>query len=136
MYHRDASQSNVAIPDRISFEELIKKADEAVASGAELTLNSGRSCGHPQRLLLPKGNEEGLTCWFSVYVTSGEDGAHDDLHTNDHGGNHGYCGIQGAKYPDKRPMGFPFERRIPNKFTVLDLPNFHSHEVRVYHKEE
>ncbi|MPC25128.1 hemocyanin-like [Portunus trituberculatus] len=135
-YHRDAAQSNVAIPDRPAFEELMKKADEAVAGGSELSEDYGQSCGHPQRLLLPKGNEKGLECWFAVFVTSGDDATHDDLHSNDHGGNHGYCGIHGGKYPDKRPMGFPFDRRIPNPATLLEQPNFHSHTVRVYHKEE
>ncbi|MGU2100095.1 hypothetical protein ACSEN2_31260 [Pseudomonas aeruginosa] len=99
-------------------------------------LDHGHSCGHPQRLLLPKGNEKGLECWFTVFVTSGDDAAHDDLHSNDHGGNHGYCGIHGGQYPDKRPMGFPFDRRIPNAAVLLEQPNFHSHTVRVYHKEE
>nr|AAW57889.1 hemocyanin subunit 1 [Metacarcinus magister] len=133
-HRRSGFESNVAIPDRISFEELIKETDEAVDNNLELSLNSGRSCGHPQRLLLPKGNEEGLQFWLNVYVTSGEDAVHDDLHTDIHG-NHGYCGIQGAKYPDKRPMGFPFERRVPDIRVIKNLPNFFGKIVDVYHKD-
>ncbi|XP_050732772.1 hemocyanin A chain-like isoform X2 [Eriocheir sinensis] len=134
--HRSGSDSNVAIPDSLHFQDLIAKADEAVASGSELQLDVGRSCGQPQRLLLPKGNEEGLEFWFSVIITSGDDGAHSDLDTNDHGGNHAYCGIPGEKYPDKRPMGFPFERRIPKKSVIVDLPNFDGHIVRIFHRDE
>merc|ERR1712071_546009 len=104
--------------------------------GSTLTLNSGHSCGHPQRLLLPKGNEEGLEFWLNVFVTSGDDAVHDDLHTNDHGGSHGYCGIHGQKYPDKRPMGFPLERHIPDIRVYENTPNFLTGKiVRVYHKE-
>lgn len=136
MIHRTGSESNVAIPDRIHFKDLITKADEAVASGSDLHLEAGRSCGHPQRLLLPKGNKKGLAFYFSVIITSGDDGVHSDLDTNDHGGNHGYCGIHGEKYPDKRPMGFPYERRIPNESVLVDLPNFGYHIVRVYHRDE
>lgn len=132
---RSGHDSNVAIPDRKSFGELIEQADAAASSGSELDLGTVRSCGQPERLLLPKGNEEGLKFWLNVYVTSGDDGAHDDLHENDHGGNHGYCGIRGEKYPDKRPMGFPFERRIPDLRVLKDLPNFFGKVVRVYHKD-
>lgn len=136
MIHRSGSDSNVAIPDRVSFNDLIEKVDEAVATGSELQMNTGRSCGLPQRLLLPKGNKEGLEFWFSVIITSGDDAAHSDLDTNDYGGNHGYCGIRGEKYPDKRPMGFPFDRPIPKKSVLVDQPNFNSHIVRIYHKNE
>ncbi|MBW8521547.1 hypothetical protein K1D78_24410, partial [Escherichia coli] len=133
---RSGHDSNVVIPDSTSFSELIREADEAVESNSEMHIESGRSCGHPERLLLPKGNTEGLEFWLNVYVTSGDDGAQDDLHVDAHGGTHGYCGVRGEKYPDKRPMGFPFERRIPDLRVIKDLPNFYGKTVLVKHKDQ
>ncbi|XP_045122313.1 hemocyanin B chain-like [Portunus trituberculatus] len=133
---RSSFDSSVTIPDRISFEELMRKTDEAVNDGLVLALNSGRSCGHPHNLLLPKGNKEGVEFWLNVHVTSGDDAAHSDLHSNDYDSNHGYCGIQGKEYPDKRPMGYPFDRRIPDIRVVKELPNFFGKVVRIYHKED
>ncbi|XP_069953474.1 hemocyanin-like [Cherax quadricarinatus] len=129
---RKSSESSVAIPDRVSFPQLIHDADEAVANGAELPHKDTRACGHPQRLLLPKGTHQGLEFWFDVFITSGDDGVHDDLDVNDHGSTHGYCGIHGEKYPDKRPMGFPFDRRIPVLKTFL-VPNHHGQTVKIIH---
>ncbi|MBM0273918.1 hypothetical protein JNZ24_10865, partial [Streptococcus suis] len=133
---RSSFDSSVTIPDRVSFEELIRKADEAVEQGHVPVFNSGRSCGHPHNLLLPKGTKEGMEFWLNVHVTSSDDAAHDDLHTNNYDGNHGYCGIHGKAYPDKRPMGYPFDRRIPDIRVIKNLDNFFGKVVRIYHKND
>ncbi|KAK3870541.1 hypothetical protein Pcinc_024238 [Petrolisthes cinctipes] len=129
---RHSYDSTVAIPDRVSFPTLIQKAEEAVASGSELDLPASRACGHPQRLLLPKGNDYGMDFWLDVFISGGEDAVHDDLTENDHGGTHGYCGIHGQKYPDKKPMGYPFDRRIPDH-RVVKVPNHFGRVVQVFH---
>ncbi|XP_045601340.1 hemocyanin A chain-like [Procambarus clarkii] len=129
---RKSSESSVAIPDRVSFPQLIHDADEAVANGAELPHKESRSCGHPQRLLLPKGREQGMDFWLDVIITSGDDGVQDDLTVNDHGSTHSYCGIHGQKYPDKRPMGFPFDRPIPD-LRVFKVQNQHGQVVKIFH---
>jgi len=33
-----------------------------------------------------------------------------------------YCGIHGQKYPDRRPMGFPFDRRV--RLGIGHIENF------------
>ncbi|XP_053639178.1 hemocyanin [Cherax quadricarinatus] len=129
---RKSSQSSVAIVDRVSFPQLIHDTDEAVANNAELPHKDTRACGHPQRLLLPKGTHDGLEFWLNVIITSGSDAVHEDLVENERGSNHGYCGIHGEKYPDKRPMGFPFDRRIPNP-KVFKVPNQHDQVVKIFH---
>ncbi|KAK8732341.1 hypothetical protein OTU49_007034, partial [Cherax quadricarinatus] len=129
---RKSSQSSVAIPDRVPFFELLEDADEAVANDAQLLHQEIRGCGHPMRLLLPKGTKEGLDFWLDVIVTSGDDAVHDELTIENHGSTHGYCGIHGMKYPDKRPMGFPFDRRIP-EIGVFKVPNQHGQVVKIFH---
>ncbi|KAK3870539.1 hypothetical protein Pcinc_024236 [Petrolisthes cinctipes] len=131
---RSSSDSNVAISDRISFPTLIHDTDEAVASGSSLSFatdHHARGCGHPQRLLLPKGTTNGMDFHFDVYISSGEDSVHD--HVED--GNHGYCGMHGQKYPDKKPMGFPYDRHIPDRRLYDGLKNLHTQTVKIFFRE-
>lgn len=121
--------SYVAISDRPSFASLIAAADEAVAAGSDLHMAHKRSCGHPQRLLLPKGKATGMHFCLYVDITSGEDYI-DDAPSE---GNHGYCGIRGHKYPDKRPMGYPFDRPIPDTRVFTSQKNIHSQIVKITH---
>merc|ERR1712121_519196 len=103
---RKSSESSVTSKDRVSFNELIKKADEAVASGSDLPMtDDARSCGHPQRMLLPKGKEDG---------------------------HHAYCGVKGEHYPDKKPMGFPLDRHVHDA-REFKVPNIHWETVQVFH---
>merc|ERR1712212_151775 len=57
---RKSSESAVTVPDSPSFAEMMEKTD-AVAAHAETSglENLSRNCGIPDRLLLPKGKEEG-----------------------------------------------------------------------------
>ncbi|KAA0189758.1 hypothetical protein HAZT_HAZT000048 [Hyalella azteca] len=131
---RKASESSVTIPDRTHFQTLIDEADEAVKSGSALEKHNARACGLPQRLLLPKGNEEGLEVELFVSITSGDDAVHSDLVSNDHGGSYGYCGIKGQEYPDKRAMGYPFDRRVPDDRTFRQ-PNIKWETVKIFHHD-
>lgn len=36
--------------------------------------------------------------------------------------SHSFCGLRDRLYPDRRPMGFPFDRPIPTN--VQNLPQF------------
>ena len=47
-----------------------------------------------------------------------------------------YCGVLDEKYPDKRPMGFPFDRPPDKKTTTLTKfieksPNITTTEIRI-----
>merc|ERR1712008_647582 len=59
---RKSSESAVTVPDLPSFAEMMEKTDAAVAAHAETSglEKLSRNCGIPDRLLLPKGKEEGL----------------------------------------------------------------------------
>nr|CCF55382.1 hemocyanin beta subunit 1 [Atyopsis moluccensis] len=131
---RKSLESSVAIPDRIPFAKLIQDADQAVSSGGSLAYENVRGCGHPERLLLPKGTKNGMEFYFFVAITSGDDAVHADLVDNEHGSTHGYCGIHGDRYPDKKPMGFPLDRHIPDP-RDFEVENFFRKTVKVYHKE-
>jgi len=80
-------------------------------------------CGWPYTLLLPRGTAGGMS--FRLYVMFSE-GA--ELGMPAQPGKCtalSYCGLQDQKYPDKREMGFPFNRPFaaPIKDTVAKQDN-------------
>ncbi|XP_045583381.2 hemocyanin B chain-like [Procambarus clarkii] len=132
---RKSVDSSVTVPDRLSFEELKKRTDAAVTSGSKLDLHEfERSCGIPNRLLLPKGKERGMDFALFVGVTNGDEDKTVD-NPEELGATHAQCGIHGEKYPDKRPMGYPVDRRVPDNRVFLETPNIKRVYVKVFHGE-
>ncbi|KAG7167701.1 Hemocyanin B chain-like 4, partial [Homarus americanus] len=131
-----SSDSSVTTPDSPSLHTQMEKADEALISGDELDLHEfERSCGLPHRMLLPKGQTNGMEFLLLVAVTNGEeDKVIEHSEDNEHGGTHSQCGIRGEKYPDKKPMGYPLDRHIPDKRLILDIPNIKTTTVKVFHE--
>nr|XP_053647282.1 hemocyanin F chain-like [Cherax quadricarinatus] len=71
-------------------------------------------CGWPEHLLLPRGKPEGMTYQLFVMLTDYEkDKVEEPKGPRKCANAVSFCGILDAKYPDKRPMGFPFDRRPP-----------------------
>lgn len=69
-------------------------------------------CGLPYRLLLPKGTGTGAPFRFMVMLT---DASEDGLQTEagDYQcGSVSFCGKNNWLWPDKKTMGFPFDRRF------------------------
>lgn len=124
---RKSEESSVTVPDSPSLQWL-EQANEA-----DLKAFS-RSCGIPQRLLLPKGMTDGMEFALVVAVT---DGDHDKAvdHPEQAELSHSQCGTHGSKYPDKRPMGYPLDRRIPDTQVFADAPNIKRVIVKVFHDE-
>jgi tyrosinase len=73
-------------------------------------------CGWPYNLLLPRGTKEGMKFKLMVMVT---DAAY-DLEEIGCCGSMSYCGAK-ELYPDKRPMGYPFDRKFPAEGIVDTL---------------
>ncbi|XP_066971332.1 hemocyanin A chain-like [Macrobrachium rosenbergii] len=130
---RRSSESSVTIPDTPSFQTLIDAADAGRTFGA---FQYTRSCGIPNRMLLPKGKKDGMEFALVLAVTDGSyDAVHGAAAANEDGGSHAHCGSHGEPYPDKRPMGFPLDRHIPDKRVFDETPNFKYKIVKVYHEE-
>jgi len=135
---RKSSESAVTVPDSPSFQEMIAKTEETLASGADSTTleELSRACGIPDRLLLPKGKEEGLDMVLMSYISDGETDHTDTFQVGGHyGGTHAHCGIHGQKYPDKRAMGFPIDRQILDFRMSASVTNFKNTMVKIYHKK-
>jgi tyrosinase len=85
---------------------------EILTSGEPWPTNGQQNwcdCGWPYTLLLPRGTKEGMEFRLFVMFSSG-----DDLMLPEHHAEHctsvSYCGLQNKEYPDKRDMGYPFNR--------------------------
>merc|ERR1712042_225806 len=110
---------------------IVRKSSES--SGLE---NLSRNCGIPDRLLLPKGKEEGLEMVLMAFISDGSTDHTDTFEVDEHyDGTHAHCGIHGQKYPDKRPMGFPIDRQITDFRMTASVTNFKNVMVNVYHKK-
>ncbi len=67
------------------------------------------SCGWPYNLLLPRGTREGMRFRLLAMLT---DGNRDDVRQSTCG-SMSFCGARNQPYPDRRPMGYPFDRPFP-----------------------
>lgn len=87
-------------------------------------------CGWPYTLLLPRSTKEGLDFRLLVMLSS------DDLTMTDTGQectSMSYCGVQDKDYPDKRPMGYPFDRSLPDNIDSIigKHENWASRTIRI-----
>nr|CAG8442723.1 11309_t:CDS:2 [Entrophospora candida] len=66
-------------------------------------------CGWPFHLLLPRGRKSGMKFKLLVFIT---DWSKDKVPTLSRCGSLSFCGAEkpADKYPDLRPMGYPFDR--------------------------
>jgi hemocyanin-like protein len=75
-------------------------------------------CGWPYHLLLPRGDADGMDCRLLVMIT---DWNIDSVGADTKCGSMSFCGAKDADYPDKRAMGYPFDRPLPAGKTVSDI---------------
>lgn len=64
-------------------------------------------CGWPYTLLLPRGTAAGMPLRLLVMLSNGDDLVEPPA---DECSSISYCGLKDATYPDKRMMGYPFDR--------------------------
>merc|ERR1712212_1166126 len=132
---RKSSESSVTVPDVPSFKTIMEQTQQALDNGADFNMHEyERSCGIPNRKLLPKGKVDGMDFWLAVHVADGSEdrnGEHEE--GEDLGGTHSHCGVHGELYPDKRPLGFPLDRPIADERIFFSTPNMMSKIVKVFH---
>ncbi|XP_023292337.2 phenoloxidase 2-like [Lucilia cuprina] len=105
---RRSTESSVTIPFERTFRNLDTNRPAANSAG-ELEFNFC-GCGWPQHMLIPKGRPEGLPCELFVMVSNYEDDRIDQQLVGSCSDAASYCGVRDRLYPDRRPMGFPFDR--------------------------
>lgn len=128
---RQSSESSVTIP----FERTFRNLDlNRPPGGDELEQFNYCGCGWPQHMLIPKGTPEGYPCTLFVMISN----IADDLVEQDLSGpcsdSSSYCGIKDRLYPDRRSMGYPFDREPRNGVNTLQeflTPNMAIQNVNI-----
>jgi tyrosinase len=91
-------------------------------------------CGWPYNLLLPRGTREGMGFRFMVMMTDWKK----DQVSQSTCGSMSFCGAK-DKYPDKRGMGYPFDRPFrpvrppatPIATTIATQPNMATRDITI-----
>lgn len=106
---RRSTESSVTIPYERTFRDLDTNRP-GTGTREEQDFNFC-GCGWPQHMLIPRGvTGSGLPCDLFVMVTNyNDDNVEQDLvgPCND---APSFCGIRDRLYPDRKPMGYPFDR--------------------------
>ncbi|XP_055610031.1 phenoloxidase 8-like [Uranotaenia lowii] len=113
---RRSDQSSVTIP----FERSFRRQDISVMPNAENYRFC--NCGWPDHLLLPKGSPEGLPYDLFVMISDYKGDSINqefDEHVNCND-SHSYCGLRDQRYPDRRNMGYPFDRTVPKEVSHME----------------
>ncbi|XP_071532762.1 pseudohemocyanin-2-like [Panulirus ornatus] len=131
---RKSTEASVTVPDVPSEKTLMTMTEEALTAGSEMQVEQFESAtGLPNRLLIPKGNEAGVEFMLVVAVTDGAaDAAIEGLSTMT---KFHYYDVKGVS-PDKKPFGYPLDRRIPEEHVFHEIPNIKETIVKVYNHGE
>lgn len=104
---RSSAQSSVTIP----FERTYQDLDTNRPTGGDaLAQFNFCNCGWPANLLIPKGTVDGFACQLFVMISNYEDDKIDQDETGICNDASAFCGLRDKKYPDRRSMGYPFDR--------------------------
>ncbi|KAI5703503.1 hypothetical protein M8J75_012530 [Diaphorina citri] len=106
---RSSLDSSVTIPFDTTFREL--DTNRPAEGSDDLAAFNFCGCGWPQHMLIPKGSADGFACQLFVMVSDYEQDRVDSPQSTATCDNaSSFCGVRDSKYPDKRAMGFPFDR--------------------------
>ncbi|KAG8195462.1 hypothetical protein JTE90_002634 [Oedothorax gibbosus] len=127
--HRASRDSSVTISKERKFEELLR--------GEGTTEHSSEycSCGWPDHLLIPKGNDKGMEFYLFVQVTDHlKDLVGQLTDKNTCADAVSYCGVKDDLYPDRKTMGYPFDRTIvADSVKEWLLPNMSLTTIKILH---
>ncbi|XP_046834983.1 phenoloxidase 1-like [Vespa crabro] len=105
---RNSNQSSLTIP----FERTFRNVDEnRPISGDSLEQFNFCGCGWPQHLLIPKGSKAGYPMDLFIMISDYTGDAVEQEESSGCKDAASFCGLRDRKYPDARPMGYPFDRR-------------------------
>nr|WJJ70400.1 venom protein U-MPTX.15-34 [Megalopyge opercularis] len=124
---RKSTESSFTVPFEQTFRDLSAQGSDP--NNPALAAFNFCGCGWPQHVLVPKGTEAGSVYQLFVMVSNYE---LDRIDQPNSGGEElgcveasSFCGLKDRLYPDKRPMGYPFDRPSRTASSIEDfiLPN-------------
>ncbi|XP_071448896.1 phenoloxidase 1-like [Hetaerina americana] len=131
---RASSQNSLTIPWERTFRDLETNTPGTTPESQPF---SYCGCGWPEHMLIPKGAPGGFPCELFVMVSN----IKDDLVQQPKGQSAcpnaaSFCGLRDQKYPDKRSMGYPFDRMPRTGVDILSqflTPNMMVTDVSIHH---
>nr|Q25519.3 RecName: Full=Phenoloxidase subunit 2; AltName: Full=proPO-p2 [Manduca sexta]AAC37243.1 prophenoloxidase [Manduca sexta]CAL25133.1 prophenoloxidase [Manduca sexta]prf//2119377A phenol oxidase [Manduca sexta] len=118
---RQSTESSLTIPFEQTFRDLSIQGSDPRRS--ELAAFNYCGCGWPQHMLVPKGTVGGVAYQLFVMLSNYE---LDKIEQPD--GRElscveasMFCGLKDKKYPDARPMGYPFDRPSNSATNIEDF---------------
>ncbi|XP_063676482.1 hemocyanin AA6 chain-like [Bolinopsis microptera] len=125
---RSSEDSSVTLPPTVTVQDIQDgKCGDSPYSPC--------GCGWPRNLLVPRGTSQGMWADLYVLVTDWKkDAANEDTYLS---ASVVFCGKRKSEYPDKKPMGFPFDRKFSkSKFPdlekmVKDVPNSATKQIKI-----
>ncbi|XP_013143797.1 PREDICTED: phenoloxidase subunit 1-like [Papilio polytes] len=108
---RRSVESSVTIPYERTFRD--QSARPGSAGSAQAAQFDFCGCGWPHHMLIPKGTPQGYPVVLFAMVTNWDEDKIDQDLVGTCNDAAAYCGIRDRLYPDRRPMGFPFDRPAP-----------------------
>ncbi|XP_058804268.1 phenoloxidase 1-like [Phymastichus coffea] len=130
---RNSNESSVTIPFEATFRDLNTDRPSPNNIQAFDRFNFC-GCGWPQHMLVPKGTKQGYPMDMFIMVSNYDV---DKVNQPDPTGCRdgvSFCGLRDLKYPDKRPMGYPFDRVARPGVTTLNeflTPNMKVQQITV-----
>ncbi|KAK4873335.1 hypothetical protein RN001_015364 [Aquatica leii] len=129
-----STRSSVTIP----FERTFRNVDvNRPTGGAALDQFNFCGCGWPQHMLVFKGTPEGYPCHLFVMISNIADDRINQSTEGQCSDAAVYCGIRDRLYPDRRSMGYPFDRAPRNGVSTLQqflTPNMRVQDVSIVHQ--
>ncbi|KAI8442313.1 hypothetical protein MSG28_005853 [Choristoneura fumiferana] len=99
--------------DRFTFRDLSAQGEDPRKQ--DLASFNFCGCGWPQHMLVPKGTEGGMPYQLFVDQPDGTELTCDQASS--------FCGLKDRLFPDKRAMGFPFDRPSASFTNITDFSN-------------
>ncbi|XP_049838944.1 phenoloxidase 2-like [Schistocerca gregaria] len=134
-FQRRSDASSVTIPFERTFRNLT-----GTGSSEQQAPYTYCGCGWPQHMLIPKGQPEGYPAEYFVMVSDGSQDRVEQVDTDTSDTSclpaHSYCGLHNRLYPDRRNMGYPFDRMPRDGVSTLRefmTPNMAMIDVRIRH---
>jgi len=87
---------------------VVDPGEVADIEGGDQSATAECTCGWPFGLLVPRGTVDGMHFKLFAMLT---DNAADRIGSPKKCGSMSFCGV-GDQYPDAKPMGYPFDRRL------------------------
>uniref|UniRef100_A0A6P7G6E7 Phenoloxidase 1-like n=1 Tax=Diabrotica virgifera virgifera TaxID=50390 RepID=A0A6P7G6E7_DIAVI len=129
---RKSSESSVTIPFGRTFRDLDKNRPDETDVKATTKFDFC-GCGWPENMLIPKGNER-FEAELFVMISDYSDDKVTNSDTEKSCDAGSYCGLRDNQYPDRRSMGYPFDRqpREPTESTKrITLQQFLTPNMKV-----